>query len=168
MVPRRPLGGQKAGVTHTTYTNSSMDYTFSQRSLKALASCHTDLQVLGQESIKRSAIDFSIVEGHRSIERQHMLYQAGKSKIDGVKKKGKHNYHPSMAFDVCPYINGKHSWRECYLSYLGGAIMAVASRLREEKKISHSVRWGGNWDGDGEIITDQSFIDLPHFELCTL
>lgn len=28
------------------------------------------------------------------------------------------------------------------------------------------IRWGGDWDGDW-IHTDQSFHDLPHFELVT-
>jgi peptidoglycan L-alanyl-D-glutamate endopeptidase CwlK len=27
-----------------------------------------------------------------------------------------------------------------------------------------SLRWGGDWDGDGSR-RDHSFIDLPHFEL---
>jgi hypothetical protein len=27
------------------------------------------------------------------------------------------------------------------------------------------IRWGGNWDMDGEPITDQDFQDLVHFEL---
>jgi len=28
----------------------------------------------------------------------------------------------------------------------------------------YEVRWGGDWDGDGNLI-DQDFHDLPHFEL---
>lgn len=142
-----------------------MEYIFSKKSLQMLSTCHEDLQLLAQESIKRSAVDFSIVEGHRSIERQRLLYEAGKSKIDGTTKKGKHNSYPSMAFDMCPYVRGKASWRECYLCYVGGVIMAIGNQLLAEKKTTHQLRWGGNWDGDGEIITDQSFIDLPHFEL---
>jgi peptidoglycan L-alanyl-D-glutamate endopeptidase CwlK len=27
------------------------------------------------------------------------------------------------------------------------------------------LRWGGNWDRDGEPVTDQDFQDLVHFEL---
>ena len=142
-----------------------MSHSFSGRSLELLDTCHEDLRTIAKESIRHSLIDFSIVEGHRSTRRQKMLYEAGMSKIDGIHKKSRHNYSPSMAFDICAYVNGKYSWRECYLAYLGGVIMAVGSRLAEEKKITHRLRWGGNWDGDGEIITDQSFIDLPHFEI---
>ena len=34
-----------------------------------------------------------------------------------------------------------------------------------EGKITHKLRWGGNWNGDGLIVEGQSLVDLPHFEL---
>ena len=142
-----------------------MKYIFSTHSKEALLSCHTDLQLIAEASLQRTQVDFAVVEGHRSIARQKLLYEAGKSKIDGVSKKGKHNYSPSLAFDICAIVRGKASWRECYLAYLGGVITATAAELLVKHKIKHCLRWGGNWDGDGEIITDQSFIDMPHFEL---
>ena len=142
-----------------------MDFVFSRRSLERLSTCHVDLQLIAQEALCASQVDFSIVEGHRSVERQQLLYQAGKSKIDGLTKRGKHNHSPSLALDICAIVHGKASWRECYLSYLGGVFTATAARLLKERNIEHCLRWGGNWDSDGEIITDQSFMDLPHFEL---
>ena len=140
-------------------------YNLGKRSREALSSCHVDLQLIAEIAIKRTQVDFMIVEGHRSKERQKLLYDAGKSKIDGIKKKGKHNYSPSLAFDICAIVKGKASWRESYLAYLGGVITSVALELIDRDHIGHRIRWGGNWDGDGEIITDQSFIDMPHFEL---
>ena len=142
-----------------------MKYLFSERSLSQLATCHLDLQLIAREALSASQVDFMIVEGHRSVERQQLLYQAGKSKIDGRTKRGKHNHTPSLALDICAIVNGKATWRECYLAYLGGVVTATAAKLLAENKVSHKLRWGGNWDSDGEIITDQSFIDLPHFEL---
>lgn len=134
-------------------------------SVDRLYTCHIDLILVAKEAIKVSDVDFGISEGNRSLKRQKLLFDAGKSKIDGITKKGNHNYSPSRAFDVYAYVNGKASWRESYLAYLGGVIMGTANRLYEEVKIKHKIRWGGNWDMDGEIITDQSFIDMPHFEL---
>jgi len=32
------------------------------------------------------------------------------------------------------------------------------------KMLEVDLRWGGNWDMDGEPITDQDFQDLVHFE----
>ena len=72
---------------------------------------------------------------------------------------GKHNKMPSEAVDVVPYINGKASWDKLHCCVLAGIVLACAVRLGE------SVRWGGNWDMDGEPITDQDFQDLVHFEL---
>ena len=142
-----------------------MGYSFSKTSASRLATCHEDLQKIANLAIKVSAVDFGIAEGHRSIERQKMLYAAGKSKIDGTTKKGKHNYDPSLAFDVYAYVKGKASYSERDLCYIGGVMKACAEILHDQGMIYHKLRWGGNWDGDGQIVTDQGFIDLPHFEL---
>ncbi len=140
---------------------------FGDRSKKNLDTCHSDLQLIASEAIKVTTIDFGVSEGHRSIERQNKLFKEGKSKIDGINKKGKHNYNPSLAFDIYIYIRGKGSlaYDERHLCFIGGLLTAIAKRLYSEGKISHILRWGANWDGDGELIYDQSFQDLPHFEL---
>lgn len=142
-----------------------MGFKFGATSQKRLASCHEDLRLIASTAIAISKVDFGIAEGHRSIERQHALYKEGKSRIDGIHKKGKHNYSPSLAFDIYAFVNGKANWDEKHLCYIGGLIAATAAHLRAEGIISRDIRWGGNWDGDGEIIYDQKFQDLPHFEL---
>ncbi len=140
---------------------------FGNRSKQNLASCHPDLQLIAEESLKVSQVDFGISEGHRSIEKQLEYFNTGKSKVDGIKIKGKHNYQPSLAFDIYAYVSGKPklAFNTTYLSYLGGVITSVANRLLNEGRISHKIRWGYNWDSDGEIGTDQRFQDMPHFEL---
>ena len=142
-----------------------MSYHFGKRSKEVLASCHADLQLIAEEALKCSHIDFKIVEGHRSIERQRQLYNEGKSKIDGITRKGKHNYSPSLAFDVCVVAKDADAYDKQHLCYLGGVITATAADLLARDLVKRSLRWGGNWDGDGVIIYDQRFIDLPHFEL---
>jgi peptidoglycan L-alanyl-D-glutamate endopeptidase CwlK len=112
-----------------------------------------------------SDIDFGIAEGHRSIELQQQYFNEGKSKIDGITRKGKHNYTPSLAVDIYAYVNNKAVWDKETISYLAGIIQACAVILFKEGKINHIIRWGGNWDMDGEILYDQSFDDRPHFEL---
>ena len=118
---------------------------FSGKSKERLETCHKDLQLIMTEAIQNSMVDFGIAEGHRSLERQKLLFDAGKSRIDGISKKGKHNYSPSLAVDIYAFVNGKASWDVSYLSYLGGVITATAAMLYEEGEISHKVRWGGNW-----------------------
>ena len=46
-----------------------------------------------------------------------------------------------------------------------GHINGVAEMLYKQGGITHKLRWGGNWDMDGEILIDQSFDDRPHVEL---
>lgn len=140
-------------------------YKFGKTSLERLKTCHEDLKLILHRAIRRSSVDFGIAEGHRSLERQKQLFNEGKSRIDGITKKGKHNYTPSLAVDIYAYYNGKSQWDSLHLSYLAGLIESVSNELYEEGLITHRVRWGGNWDSDGVIVIDQSFNDLPHFEL---
>lgn len=106
-----------------------------------------------------SLIDFGIAEGYRTVERQQKLFKAGKSKINGIDRKGKHNYEPSKAVDIYAWVNGSTNYDTNVLCYIAGVIQTCGDLLDIE------IRWGGNWDSDGVIITDQSFDDLVHFEL---
>ena len=142
-------------------------YKFGNKSKERLNTCHEDLRLIANIAIQRSQIDFGIAEGHRTVERQYDLYKAGLSKIDGVNKRGKHNYKPSLAFDIYAWVNGRCSYDQRYIIFIAGVILAVAKELKEQGRIQTELRWGGNWDGDGQIITDQSFNDLVHFEINT-
>ena len=96
-----------------------MSYKFSKTSLDRLATCHEDLQLIAKEAIKVSQVDFGIACGHRTKEDQLKAFRGGFSKIDGITRKGKHNYSPSLAFDVYAWI-GKASWDVAHLTYIGG------------------------------------------------
>lgn len=140
-------------------------YNFGKTSLEKLETCHHDLQNIMKEAIRISNVDFGIAEGYRDTIRQKQLFDEGKSKIDGITQKGKHNQRPSMAVDIYAFINNKASWDNESLSYLAGIIHTVAGYLYEQGSIIHKVRWGGNWNMDGVILLDQTFDDRPHFEL---
>jgi len=48
---------------------------------------------------------------------------------------------------------------------LNGLILSIINgQLSVGKMLEVDLRWGGNWDMDGEPITDQDFQDLVHFE----
>jgi len=147
-------------------------YHYSNNSKAELATCHDDLQIVFNEVIKVTNVDLIIVNGNRSIQEQQDMYAQGRTKpgaiitnVDGVNDIGKHNELPAKAVDICCYVNGKASWEIKHLCYLGGVVMSTANRLYEEGKIKHRIRWGGNWDGDGEIISDQNLVDGPHYEI---
>lgn len=145
-------------------------YKFGEKSEEKLLTCHDDLIKIMRLAIKRSRVDFGISEGHRSIERQNELFKKGKSKVDGINEKGKHNYNPSLAVDIYAYhpiyeIRKQLAYDRVTLSYIAGVIESCAFELFEEDLIDHLVRHGANWDMDGIIALDQSFDDFPHFEL---
>ena len=142
-------------------------YKLSQRSWDNLKTCHEDLQKIFALAIQLSPVDFIITEGHRSVARQNELYKIGRSKVDGYRVIGKHNLSPSMAADICAYVKGnrKLAYDPAHLVAIGGTVFAATQILLADKKITHQIRWGANWDMDGEILTDQRFDDMPHFEL---
>jgi len=133
-------------------------FKFSKTSRERLDTCDGALIQVMEDALRASDVDFGISEGHRSIERQQRLYNEGKSKIDGITRKGKHNENPSKAVDIYAWVNGANYDKE-NLCYIAGVVHAVAANH------GLNVRWGGNWDRDNIIITDQSFDDLVHFEL---
>lgn len=130
-----------------------------------LSTCHIDLIKIIEMAIAYSDIDFGVAQGYRSDEEQHRAYLEGKSQIDGITKKGKHNKKPSEAVDIYAYINGLAKWTTADIMYILGVITVCAKLLKERGEITHQIRFGANWDRDGEFITDQNFVDLPHIEL---
>lgn len=135
---------------------------FGNRSKANLDTADPRLQRVCYRALSYGVMDFSVIEGHRTIEKQQKLYAEGKSQIDGITRKGKHNENPSLAVDLLPYphkINGVNVWEDKQrFSVLAGLILAAAA----EEGVT--LRWGGDWDGDGNNA-DSSFHDMPHFEL---
>ena len=133
---------------------------FGQSSLERLETCDPRLQDVMHEVIK--IYDVTILEGKRSWKRQRELLHQGKSKVQPGESKHTSPTEGdvdwlSLAVDVAPYpIDWQDSKR---FVYLAGIVMGIASGL------GYTIRWGGNWDMDQVIIDDQSFDDLPHFEL---
>lgn len=128
-------------------------YKFSKRSLNNLKNVDKRLIHICNELI--SHIDFTVIEGHRSLERQLELYEQGYSQIDGITKKGKHNYLPSLAIDIIPYKKGHNPFdgskeSEEMFNTLAKEFKKVANEL------GYKITWGGDW---------KSFKDLPHFQL---
>ncbi len=145
-------------------------YSFSKVSRAKLDTCHPDLVLICEEVIK--VYDFSVLEGIRTTEMQQEYFRNGRSELDGVKKKSKHQDDgsgKSRAVDIMPVKAGENAFsgkekdnRRFY--YLAGLMKMTAIRLKAEGKITHDLRWGGDWDSD-DIYSDQNFDDLPHFEL---
>ncbi len=133
---------------------------FSKESFSQLSTCHIDLQTLFYEVIK--TFDCKILQGHRGQADQEAAFKLGNTQLHYPN--GKHNSIPSNAVDVAPYpVDWKNNNRFYWFS---GYVMGIAQKLKDEGKISHSIRYGGDWNRDMEI-KDNKFQDLVHFEIVT-
>jgi peptidoglycan L-alanyl-D-glutamate endopeptidase CwlK len=134
------------------FWNKKPKYKFSKESLANLKTCDKRLRKLFNEVIKH--FDCSIIGGYRSDSEQEFYFKKGLTKLRGGESK--HNLQPSQAIDVCPYpIDWSNHKR--YILF-AGYVKGIASQMNIK------IRWGGDWDSDN-IMKDQTFNDLPHFQL---
>ena len=125
---------------------------FGKVSRERLATCDERLQRVFNEVI--NYIDCSVLEGHRSEERQNKLYEEGKTKVRYPK--GRHNAEPSRAVDVVPY---PVDWDDRERFHLfAGFVLGLAYSM------DISLRWGGDSNQNFQV-DDNKFDDFPHFEL---
>ena len=121
---------------------------FGKRSKERLRGVDRRLVSVLNELIK--IMDVTIIEGLRSEQRQEKLLKAGSTKT----KFSKHI--EGKAVDLAPYpIDWEDRDR---FHYMGGMIRGIA------KQLNVPVRWGGDWDSDGET-KDNRFDDLVHVEI---
>ena len=121
---------------------------FGKRSKERLRGVDTRLVNVLNELVK--IMDVTIIEGLRSEQRQEKLLKAGSTKT----KFSKHI--EGKAVDLAPY---PIDWNDRdRFHYMGGMIRGIA------KQLNIPVRWGGDWDGDGET-KDNKFDDLVHVEI---
>jgi peptidoglycan L-alanyl-D-glutamate endopeptidase CwlK len=134
---------------------------FSTTSADRLFTCDVLLRKIFNHVVEYH--DCSILEGHRGQIRQDELFNATPQRSKVKWPDGKHNSQPSKAVDVAPYPIPKNwgadHWKDKVKFYEFAAIV-----LYEAKKQNIKLRWGGDWDGDGDYH-DQTFDDLVHFEL---
>jgi len=127
-------------------------YKWGPRSKKHLVTLDERLQKVLNEVIKY--VDCSIIEGHRSAERQNKLFEEGRTKVKYPH--GRHNSNPSRAVDVVPY---PIDWDDRERFHLfAGFVIGIAQSM------GIKLRWGGDWNMNFEV-DDNNFDDFPHFEL---
>lgn len=122
-----------------------MSRKYSARSLKNLNGVHPDLRRVIDRALLDSPLDFVVIEGLRTKERQKELVASGASKTMNSRHLTGH------AVDLVPIgPNGKAAFDWPLYDKLGPAVKAAA------EKEGVALDWGGDWT---------SFKDGPHFEL---
>lgn len=121
-----------------------MSYHFSKKSLDRMKGLHPDLVRVMKLAISRSPIDFTVLEGLRTTERQRELVAKGASKTMNSRHLTGH------AIDVAPLLNGVVSWDWPLYHKLAPVIKEAAEELGVD------LEWGGDWS---------TFKDGPHWQL---
>ena len=132
-----------ASVTPTT-TPSQARFKLGATSLSRLKGVHPDLAKVVKRAIELTPIDFTVLEGLRTKERQAALVAKGASKT-------MNSYHiTGHAIDIAPLVDGKVTWDWKYYRQLAPAVKQAA------KELGVTVEWGGDW---------KSFPDGPHWQI---
>jgi peptidoglycan L-alanyl-D-glutamate endopeptidase CwlK len=121
-----------------------MAFSFGKRSLERLKGVHPDLVKVMKRAIGCSTIDFTVLEGVRTLETQKKYYAAGATRTMNSRHLTGH------AVDIAPIIDGKVRWDWP----LYHQIAKVVDKAAEEEGVK--LTWGGRW---------RTFKDGPHWEL---
>jgi peptidoglycan L-alanyl-D-glutamate endopeptidase CwlK len=115
-----------------------------QRSLSRLEGVHPDLVRVVKKAAALSDLDFTVLEGIRSVERQKQLVAQGASKTMNSRHITGH------AVDLAPMIAGEVRWDWPLYHKLAKIVKSAAA----DEKVP--LQWGGDW---------RAFNDGPHWEL---
>lgn len=121
-----------------------MSFFLGTRSRQRLQGVHPDLVRVVEHAIKISPVDFTVLEGLRTKERQAELMKAGATTTLNSRHLTGH------AVDLGAYVGGEVRWDWPLYHQIAHAMKRAA------KDLGVDMVWGGDWT---------SFKDGPHFEL---
>ena len=149
-----------------------MAFKLSNKSLAKLEGVDPDLVKVTKLAITHSTIDFAVIEGLRTVERQRELVAKGASQTM------QSNHLTGQAVDLAAYIGDRISWEVSLYDDIADAVKLAAIEC------DVPIRWGGawqindirNWDGtmqdamdayirQRKVLGKRPFIDAPHFEI---
>jgi len=117
---------------------------YSKRSLSSLKGIHPDLRRVIDRALQESPLDFIVIEGLRTMQRQRELYASGASKTMNSRHLTGH------AVDLLPIGKDGAAFAWPLYDKLGPAVKAAANAEGVQ------IEWGGDWT---------KFRDGPHFQL---
>jgi peptidoglycan L-alanyl-D-glutamate endopeptidase CwlK len=119
-------------------------FSLGPRSKQRLRGVHPDLVKVVERAIKITDVDFTVLEGLRTPERQKALLEAGASQTLNSRHLTGH------AVDLGAWVGDEVRWDWPLYHRIAAAIKEAA------KQEGVSIVWGGGW---------RTFKDGPHFEL---
>ena len=121
-----------------------MTFKLGPRSVARLKGVHPDLIKVVERAIQLTPVDFTVLEGLRSLERQKALMAAGASQTL------KSRHLDGHAVDLGAWVDEQVDWSWPLYGKIAGAMKAAAAELKIP------IEWGGDWT---------TFKDGPHFQL---
>lgn len=121
-----------------------MGYVLGTRSKQRLAPLHPHLVRVVERAIQLTEVDFTVLEGMRTIQRQKQLLAAGASKTMRSRHLTGH------AVDLGAYVGGQVRWDWPLYHKIAVAMKRAAAELNQP------IEWGGDW---------RTFKDGPHWQL---
>ena len=119
-------------------------FKLSLRSMEKMQGVHADLQRVVMRAIELTDVDFVVLEGLRSNERQAALVKAGASRTMDSRHITGH------AVDLGAWVDKRVAWDWPLYHTIAVAMLYAAKELKVP------IVWGGDW---------KRFPDGPHFEL---
>lgn len=114
------------------------------RSKMRLEGVHPDLVRVVDQAIEISTVDFTVLEGLRTPERQKTLLESGASQTMNSRHITGH------AVDLGAWVDSQVDWSWPLYHKIAAAMKTAA------KELNVAIVWGGDW---------RNFKDGPHFEL---
>ena len=155
-----------------TEVKGTSGFVLGERSRKRLIGVDKNLVRVVEYALKHSEVDFTVLEGVRTLDRQRQLVRSGASQTMNSRHLTGH------AVDLGALVGGQVRW-DWPLYYKIGDAMIKAS-----KDLKIPIRWGGAWhvgdignqDLGGRDLSDsyvdlrksqgrRYFLDGPHFEI---
>lgn len=121
-----------------------MAYMLGKRSKQRLEGLHKDLIAVVERAIQITEVDFTVLEGMRTLARQRELVARGASTTLNSRHLTGHGV------DLGAYIDGAVRWDWPLYHKIADAMKQAATELEID------MDWGGDW---------KSFPDGPHYQL---
>lgn len=121
-----------------------MSFVLGAKSKERLGGVHPDLVRVVERAIQLTEVDFTVLEGLRTVARQQQLVKSGASKTM------RSRHITGHAVDLAAVIDGEIRWDWPLYAKIAKAVKQAAAELKVP------IEWGGDW---------RSFKDGPHWQL---
>jgi peptidoglycan L-alanyl-D-glutamate endopeptidase CwlK len=135
-------------------------FVLGQKSLERLNGVDPNLAKVVKRAIEISEVDFKVIEGLRTRERQQYLVSKGASKTMNSRHLTGH------AVDLAAVVGGVITWDWAHYHRIAAAMKKASEELGVE------LVWGGSWSRlslltmtNGRFKLSSTFPDGPHFEI---